>query len=222
MNYPTWHKKTIQALGPISETALYVRTLVFGLIVFGLTYAYTAKMGIPGVLNKSIADTAIILIGLSMLLSGICYFWNFFDTKIVYRKQLGLVGFGFGLVHIGLSFSALTSLLSAATWTKGIPWNWLTGVLATLIFIIMTISSNQYSAAHLGGKTWRMILRTGYLAVALILVHVVLLKSSRWLTWYQAGMKTWPSLSLIVTGFMVIVILMRLALWWSLKSKTKK
>jgi DMSO/TMAO reductase YedYZ heme-binding membrane subunit len=86
----------------------------------------------------------------------------------------------------------------------------------------MAIISNRYSAIHLGGKTWRILLRTGYLAVAMILAHVVLLKSGRWLTWFNGGMKTLPSMSLLVAGFMVVVILMRLILWASLRAKNQK
>jgi hypothetical protein len=93
MRYSQWHKKTVKAIGPVTETSLYLKTLVFSLVIFAITYGYTAWMKIPNVLNKSVADTSIILIGLSMLLSGVCYFWNLFDTKIVYRKHLGLVSF---------------------------------------------------------------------------------------------------------------------------------
>ena len=222
MKYSLWHKKTVQALGPVSDLALYLRTLVFSLVIFGLTYGYTAWMKLPNVLNKSVADTSIILIGLSMLLSGVCYFWNLFDTKIVYRKHLGLVGFAYGVIHMVLSYQAFLAFFSSATWIKGVPWAALTGLIAAVIFLIMTISSNQYSAIHLGGKVWRMVLRTGYIAVLLVMAHVIILKLSRWLTWYDNGMATPPSLSLIVTVFMAIVILLRLALWRSLKTKQSK
>lgn len=221
MRYSQWHKKTLKNIAPITETSLYFRTLIFSLGIFAATFAYVSWLKTPNIWNKSVADTAIILIGLSMLLSGICYFWNILDTKIIYRKHLGLIGAFFGLAHLGLSLTQVMSIFASNTWTKGIPWNWLTGLGASLIFGVMVVISNQYSALHLGGKNWRGILRTGYLAVILILAHVILLKSGRWLTWYQSGMTSLPSMSLIVTGFMLIVILMRLALGWSLMTKSK-
>jgi DMSO/TMAO reductase YedYZ heme-binding membrane subunit len=204
---------------PPSEKTLYFRTAIFSLILFGLAYSYTNWMGIPGVTNKSVADVSILLMGLSMILSGVCYFWNVFDPLIRYRKHLGLVGFAFALAHVGLSFPALQSLFQVSTWEKGAMWPALTGLLAMVIFAIMALISNSFMARSLGGKTWRYILRTGYLAIILVWFHVVLLKSARWITWYQNGMQTPPSLSLIVSIFMVIVVLMRIALWISLARK---
>lgn len=219
MDYPQWHKQAVKNAQPFSEKKLYWRTLFFGLVLFAATYGYTSWLKIPGVLNKSAADTAIILIGLSMLLSSLCYFWNFVDTKIIYRKHLGLLGFAFGVAHIALSYSALLNLFKAETWQQSSLWAPLTGAVATVIFTIMALISNQFMARELGGASWRFILRTGYAAVLLVLAHVYLLKSARWITWYQGGMETPPSLSLVVSVFMVIVILMRILLWFSLKRK---
>jgi DMSO/TMAO reductase YedYZ heme-binding membrane subunit len=206
---------------PPSETTLYIRVLIFSLIMFAAFYGYTSWMKIPNVLNKAAADTAIVLMGLSMILSGVCYFWNFFDSMIRYRKQLGLIGWAFGLAHVILSFSALQALLKPESWAKGIIWPAFTGVIATIIFTIMALISNNLMARSLGGKWWRFILRTGYIAIIFVFAHVVLLKSVRWITWYQGGMKTLPSLSLLVSIFMVLVLLMRIALWISLHNKSK-
>jgi len=208
-----------------SETALYFRVGIFSLLLFGSCYAYTSFLKIPGTLNKSVADTAIILVGLSMLLSSLCYFWNFFDSVIRYRKHLGLVGFAYAIAHLVLSLSAFQALLKVETWEKGLMWPALTGVIAMVIFAIMAIISNSMMAQLLGGKVWRAILRTGYIAIIFVCVHVVLLKFPRWLTWYTSGMQTLPSLSLIVTLFMLIVLIMRVILWWSLKqpnARTKR
>lgn len=222
MSYPQWHRQVFKKIQPLSEMSLYVRSGVFGLLVFASTYLYTSYLKIPGTINKSVADTSIILIGLSMLLSSICYFWNFLDSKIIYRKHLGLVGLAFGIVHIGLSFPALKNLFVMDTWTKGVFWAPLTGAVATVIFLIMALVSNQYSAMHLGGVVWRKILRTGYIAMGLVLAHVIFLKFSRWLTWYQEGAKTLPAMSIVVSVFILFVLIMRVLLWWSLKRKSSQ
>lgn len=222
MSYDKWHKQVVKRVGPVSELQLYVRTLIFGLVSFALFYGYITWLKTPNPLNKAIADASILLIGLSMLLSSLCYFWNFVDTKIVYRKQLGLVGLAFGLVHIGLSFSTVQKLFTLATWQQGKMWPALTGALALVIFACMAFVSNQYAANVLGGKAWRKILRTGYIAVLLIFAHVYLLKSVYIIRWYTGGMKTPPSTSLLMLAFMTIVILMRIALWWSLKTKSAR
>ena len=221
MQYHMWHKQTIQQLKPASDWQQYFRVGLFGLVFFGLSYGYTSWLKTPNPLNKAVADTSIFLMGLSMLLSSICYFWDRFDTKIIYRKHLGLIGYAFAIAHVVLSHSALRRLIFAPNWSESAPWAVLTGLLATGIFTIMAAISNRYMAKELGGRVWRTILRTGYLAVILVWFHVVLLKSSYWMKWYQGGMKTLPSMSLLVSLFMVVVVVMRIRLWWALRSKQK-
>lgn len=200
----------------------YIKTAVLSLAVFGACYGYLWFLAIPGELNKSVADTAIILMGWSMLLSSVCYFWNAMDWAIIYRKYLGLVGFAYALAHMALSWQPFVNLFLAETWQKGAAWPALAGTVAMVIFAIMAAISNSLLARKLGGLWWRRILRTGYVAIIFVWLHVVLLKSARWLTWYQEGMQTLPSLSLLVSVFMVVVLVMRLALWWSLASTARK
>lgn len=204
------------------EWLLYLEAGIFGLLVFALSYTYTGWLNIPGQLNKSLADTAIILMGFSMLLSSVCYFWNFLDWAIIYRKYLGLIGFAFALAHIVLSWTPFMSLFTMNAWQQGKMWPILMGAVALGIFGIMALVSNLYIARKLGFETWKRILRVGYGAVMLVWLHVVLLKSGRWITWYQGGMKTPPSLSLLVTMFMTVVVVMRIFLWWSLRKAASK
>ena len=198
----------------------YIKVLVLGMAIFWGTYSYTTAQQIPNVLNKSVADTSIILIGLSMLLSSLCYFWNFLDSQSIYRRHLGLIGFAFGLVHIGLSQSALFGLFNPETWARGAQWPAFTGMVATVIFTVMALISNTYSIKKLG-RAWRPVLRWGYLALIMVFAHVVLLKSARWITWYNGSMITPPSMSFMVTIFMVLVLVMRVVLLFSLKRRTK-
>jgi hypothetical protein len=203
--------------GIMTDFRLYFKTVVFGLVLFAVFYAYTSWQGLPSVLNKTVADVSIVLIGLSMILSSLCYFWNYWDSKIIYRKYLGIVGFGAVLIHLALSFSLVKKLFAIDYWLQSKSLAFTTGGAAVIIFLIMTLISNRLAAAGLGGRLWRGILRTGYLGVALIWLHVYLLKTKHWMTWYQDGMTSLPSLSMLVTVFMTLVILMRVALWLALR-----
>lgn len=203
----------------LKELKYYVQTTIFGILVFAGTYYYTTWLGIPNVQNKALADTAALLISFSMLLTAICYFWNFFDSKIIYRKYLGLVGFAFGLAHVYLSRGALNALQNVEKWQQGAIWPAFTGVLATLIFLIMTIVSNKLATKILGGKQWKRILRLGYIALVFVLAHVALLKSGHWVTWIEGGMNRAPSMSLIVSGVIIITVLMRIVLFFVLLNK---
>lgn len=220
--YKAWFNRTVKRVGPISETTLYIHAAILGSIIFGLIYAYITYLKIPNALNKAVADTAVILIGMSMLLSGICYFWNFLDTKIIYRKHLGLMGFAFAVVHLLLSWGAFLNLLKIETWQQQKFWAPLTGLIALTIFTIMALVSNKFSALKLGGKVWRGILRTGYIALLFVFAHVVILKAMRWEAWAKGGFKSLPSTSLLVSIFILLVLLMRIALWASLKKKARR
>lgn len=202
-----------------SEVEKYIKTIIFSVITFGILYGYTSWLGIPGTLNKSTADTAVLLMGFSMILSSLSYFLNIFDRFVAYRKYLGLVGFAFAVTHLLLSLSALNSLFTSASIWQAVTSAPGTGLVAMIIFTIMALISNTKAAILLGGKWWKFILRTGYIAIFLVLIHVILLKSSRWLTWYSEGMETPPSASLLVSIFIVVVLVMRIALWLALINK---
>lgn len=200
----------------------YVQTSICSAVIFGACFAYLKFLGIPGEINKSLADTAIILAGLSMVISSLCYFFNFLDWSIAYRKYLGLVSFAFAVAHLVMSWKPFLNLFKVATWQEGRVWPVLAGTVALAIFAVMALISNAFSAKLLGGKLWRQILRFGYVAILFVLAHVVLLKYARWVTWFEEGMTSAPSLSLIVSVFMVFVVVMRVLLWLALRSKSKK
>lgn len=201
------------------EGTFYAWTSLFGLGIFAVCYGYIKWLGIPGELNKSVADAAIILMGFSMWLSSLCYFWDALDWAIIYRKYLGLIGFAFAIAHLVLSWQPFMALFTASTWEQDRAWPAFAGTVALVIFAIMALISNSFAAKRLGGKVWRYILRTGYIAVLFVLAHVVLLRWARWVTWFQEGMPTPPSPSLIVSVFMVVVVVMRAMLWWSIGQK---
>lgn len=202
-----------------SDNMMYVQTIVLGIIFAVALYYYTVWLKIPNPLNKSVADTSIILIGLSMTMASVCYFWNIFDRFIVYRKHLGIIGLLFGIAHIYLSFGFLQKLFVLETWKNGAMWPQLTGLLAALIFIVMALISPSAIAEKIGGKLWRRVLQFGHVGVVLIWLHVYLLKFGRIMQWYTGGMKTPPSASAIILAFMTIVIVLRVALWVALLRK---
>lgn len=204
-----------------SELVMYMQTTVLGIILAVASFYYISWLKIPNPLNKAFADTSIYLIGFSMALASVCYFWNLFDRFITYRKQLGVVGFVFGLIHIYLSFGVLQKLFMFETWQKAVPWGPFTGAIATVIFFVMTLATPSVVAKKLGGQLWRSILRFGHVAVALIWLHVYFLKFGYILKWYNEGMKTFPSSSAIVLAFMTIVIVLRVALGVALAKKNK-
>lgn len=208
---------------PISSWKLLFNTLVFSGFIFliGSLYLFARRGNYDlYIANKVFATTSLVLIGLSFALSGLCYFWDFVDTKIIYRKSLGLVGFAFAIIHIVVTLYFLPHKFAYPDWFVANITSVIFATLALLIFAIMAAISNRFAALELGGKRWRMILRTGYLALVFIIIHFTLLKYQGWIKWFATREPLLPPLSLLEIIFAVAVIILRIALFISIHKKT--
>lgn len=221
MPFAKWHRTVVSKTAKKSEWMLFFESGLFGLVAFLIFFFYTNSLGIPSAVNKAVADASVILIGLSMLLSSVCYFWDFADKLIIYRKHLGLAGFTMVIVHIVLSWSVFAKLFALSFWLQPTARAAVAGALATAIFSMMAFISNKHAAYEMGGVWWRRFLRFGYPGLFLVLLHVLFLKLARWVAWAQAGFEKPPAISLLVSLFILIVIGMRLALWWALLQKKR-
>lgn len=200
----------------ISSTTLWIRTIILSIFVFisGSLYLFIRRGNYDlYVANKVFATTALILIGLSFALSGICYFWNFADSKIVYRKDLGLSGFAFAIVHIIISIFFLPNRFPYPQWMNEHWISALFGTVALIIFSIMAAISNNFAMQRLGVKQWKLILRTGYVAYTAVIVHFAVLKYTEWIKWFTTFQPLLPPLSLFAFVFSVGVIVLRISMF---------
>ncbi|MEX0896228.1 MAG: hypothetical protein WDZ94_04865 [Patescibacteria group bacterium] len=208
------------------EWELWLNSVTFAAVLFALMMLYMYLGGSDFdmvVANRVAAGVSLGLIGVSFILSGVCYFWDRFDSMIVYRKYLGLLGFGMALTHLFISMFALPERFPMSEWLTERLDTFLLGLVATILFTAMAAISNQWAAKKVGGRWWRLLLRWGgYSAYILVFAHVVLLKYRWWLRWAETG-DTWlPPLSLLGALFILIVLSMRVALWWSVRQTAKK
>lgn len=212
------------------EFNVWRNAFMFSVILFTVLSLYLFfRLGNYNVFiaNKATAHTAIILIGLSFALSGVCYFWQSFSPLIIYRKYLGITGFVYGLIH-GL-FSLYTYFFNSSapqgTYTFFTTWTFfglhvsnvvpfLFGLIALLFFAFMTAISNRYAQKKLG-QLWRSLLRIGYGAFIFVMIHFSIKKYQIWTNWFSY-MNGLPPLSLLVTIFGFFVIGLRIALHISL------
>lgn len=208
------------------EWQLWLNTFTFGVVSYALMTLYIFLRGDPFDLynvNRVIAGVSLFLIGLSFILSGVCYFWDKLDSFIVYRKYLGLLGFGMAVAHIFVTVLYLQERYALDQWltTRIVPF--LLGLGSTIIFTFMAAISTQWAAKKIGGRWWRKILRWGgYIAYILLLGHVVMAKQYGWNRWLE-NMDTWmPPLSMLGVVFIVVVLGMRVALWWSVRRQPKR
>jgi len=227
--------------GPMLPRQLLWRTgwVSLSVFLFSLWYLSLTEPGtLPVTVNKALADTAMILIGFSFALSGLCYFWDFFDTKIIYRKYLGIAGFAFGLAHGVMSLIFYLYLKPRGYETNPIfildhQWDFgsffipnlyafASAVIALLIFAMMTAISNQYAIHELGGVWWRRLLRVGYLAYIFATLHFLIKNIPEWKVMFATGVQTLPPLNMFIFLLVVGVIMLRSVLWYSLWKKSRQ
>ena len=223
MPFAKRHEEIIKKITPPSQLRMWLNTFAFGFLVFaaGALYLF-ARRGVFDlyIANKALAVDALVLIGLSLALSGLVYFWDFVDTKIIYRKFLGLAGFGLAGLHVIISLFLLPEKLGfKELWEHPVSMSF--GAAALLIFIMMAAISNKYAFHQLGSKRWRTLLRLGYWAFIFVLVHLSILKYGDWAKWFGSFDPILPPLSLLAIIFGVAVIILRLALWFSIRKKQK-
>ena len=218
------HQEIIKKIGPINEKKLWINTFIFSLfILLGTSIYLFFQRGQfnANMINNSIANASMILIGLSFALSGLCYFWDFVDSKIIYRKYLGLIGFAFALAHIFLAFFIFSEKFPYPQWYLSNIWSVITALIAILIFTMMAFISNKYAIHELGGLNWRRLLRVGYIAYVFVIIHITLLSYPWWVRWLTTFNTILPPLSLIIVLFALFVIVLRIALLIAIEKHKK-
>ncbi len=196
---------------------LFSILLVIVCFFYIVTFDHHPTPSLLSTLNQSLANAGMILIGLSFLFSSICYFWNFFDKKIIYRKYIGLMGFWLIVLH-GILTLALPQFPLAAFFLPENIVAFLAAVDAFLILLMMAFISHRSVIKKIGGRRWRILLRTGYIAYAFGIIHLALKKYPLWVLWVgNFPEHLLPPLSLLVTFFAFLVFLLRIALFISLK-----
>jgi DMSO/TMAO reductase YedYZ heme-binding membrane subunit len=213
---------------------LYGKTLVLGVIIwiFSLLY-YVLQQGFIGIYsaNRALTFTGGILILLSFALSGLSYFWGIGKGKLGYRKELGVIGFGFIILHMLISDYLFANGLTNLRYFFSQPAKFLPSTLAVCIYIMMIAVSNFGVPAKIGAIAWRRLLRIGYAAIFLSIIHFSLISYQQWINWYNYFLPKnpplglfipqLPPLSLILFILSILTLLLRLALQISLMKKAK-
>jgi DMSO/TMAO reductase YedYZ heme-binding membrane subunit len=222
------YQDIMQRRKPTTTSRLWFFSILFGVTTFLLSLLYERiELGVIdySTVNRSIAASAILSIGFSYALSGICYFWNFLDTKIIYRKQLGLVGMNIAIIHVLVSWYYYNHNASGSSYYSFYHiWNiggvnisnavsFTFGLVALAIFLMMALASRKFIMPKLGGKLWRELLRVGYVAMVLLIFHYGIKEYAVWDAWIHGSTTSWlPPLSFLVMLFTIAVVALRLTL----------
>jgi DMSO/TMAO reductase YedYZ heme-binding membrane subunit len=156
---------------------------------------------------------------MSMMLSSMSYFFNFLDTKLKYRKQLGLIGY-----FLALGYSVSLVWRYPDTYLHDFPY-WLIkpdtilGLVAMSIFTVMAVVST-HTGMQWAGTRFRPILRTGYVAYFLLVLRAVYLQGEVWGKWWTS-FEGLPPPRMLLSLFALGVIGLRLMMQVSLARKVK-
>ncbi len=160
---------------------LWMNSLLIMFGVNGFFFLYVTLLDGPFTLisfAKVMAGTANFLFAASLSLSSLGYFFDFLDSKVVYRKYFGLLGY-----FSALTYMLLLPILQPERYWYGFFENFWTsdfllGISAMAIFTMMTLISNDRAMMAIGPVRWRNLLRFGYLAFFLLVVRAMMNESN--------------------------------------------
>lgn len=188
--------------GPVILSAvLLIFTNSYNFFYFG---SFTTKS-----IVEAIAGAAAILIGISFSLSSMSYYFNFLDTKLAYRKEIGLLGY-----YLAVTYSVLLMITVPERYLNGfsthiLSWDFILGLSALAILTAMALVSVNKIMMKVTPAVGRKILRFGYVAYFLLIVRAIILEHDIWLSWI-ANYNGLPPARLLVTFFSSFVIILRI------------
>lgn len=204
------------------ELRTWIHTFLLSLLIVDLWLMYQV-VG-EGTITLSIVSTAIAatggtLIGMSFALSGICYYFNFLDRQIYFRKYLGVIGYFYALLY-----SILLLYVDSERYLYGFFENigtldFILGLTVMSILTFMTAISNSWAMKVLG-HYWRMFLRFGYLAYLLLIIRAIIMESDVWYTWLLS-LDGLPPVRMLLSLFASSVIILRIILEITKRLKPK-
>jgi DMSO/TMAO reductase YedYZ heme-binding membrane subunit len=201
---------------------LWIWSLFISLLIFALFFLYSLGLGVTPswrMLNTVSANTGITVIILSLAIGTLSYFFPSVTRFIKYRKEIGIIGFLIVLFHIFVTLFYLRERFPfPASYLHGKSLlSFSAALVSTCILTMMTLISNSL-AIKFFGKWWRRLLRVGYLAALLALLHMSLRETRSWSAYLQNIMEP-PPLSILLLWFGVWVILLRISVYFLTRNK---
>lgn len=164
-------------LSKLFRVAILLPALYWGYLIYaGEVGADPAKT-----LNHKAGDIALYYLLLNLAIGALISFSfrfpPFLRFLLVNRRFLGVVTFLYLVGHLffylvmeGLEPQAFTQIFSKLYLALGFS--------AWLILLLLALTSNNFSVRRLGGRRWKLIHRSVYVASALATVHVLLIEKA--------------------------------------------
>lgn len=184
----------------------------------GLILYLTARRGYfdLSIVNKSLASGSLIMLGIVLLIGPLSRLYQRFDTWINYRKELGILAFFLGVVHVYLSMFLLAKRGPFGLFQSR-PLVAYSGLLALVIMVFLFIISFEKIKAKITTvKWWKMQYWGARIAALAVLFHMTVFKYPEWGKWLagdagKLAIPSWPPASLLVALFSAFVLLVRIS-----------
>lgn len=190
-------------------------------ITIGFFYQYAVvRYGVAGLssLNKSLATSTLVLLGIVLLLGPLARMFSVFDRAFKYRKEFGVLTFYTGAAHVYLS---MFTLARRGPWGLYVsqPVAAYAGLVALIIMFFLLVISLRAIELTFGTKLWWRLQNWGArIAFLLIAIHLTALKVSGWVSWLRTrgagipqGVPSLPPLALLGAVFAAFVVIVRLS-----------
>ena len=199
------------------ENRLWKVSFLWGALFFVIWAAYDfARTGTLtfGSLASDLEWTAAVLIGVSYAFGTFTFYTDFLDSKLTYRKYLGLMGYFVLLLYTVLLILGRSELFLQAPYDgfSALSFQLLCAVL--LILCGMTLVGNNEKLSRSQPKLWRNLLRVGYMIYVFWVPRSILMDGSVWNVWGQGiSGHILPPPSFLVTVLALLVIAFRLSVF---------
>jgi len=183
--------------------------------LYGVEIVASGESGITS-LNTGLAAGTLFLLGTVLLLGPLSRLFSIFDWALKYRKELGIMSFFTGLLHVYL---VMFPLARSGPWGLYLsrPLSAYPGLEALVILFVLLIISNTAATKTLGATLWWQIQYWGARsAFVLIAFHMVVLKYKTIMAWLVPGgvelvpgVIHYPPLIIWEAQFVLLVLLIR-------------
>lgn len=178
--------------------------IISAIVILAFAWYYFIFKAFPvnmGFLNAVTAFSATIILSFSFFMGPLSNVIHWFKQYLHDRKEYGLVGYSLASIHLLLAimimlepgremfFADVGSLVFAG--------------MAFVIFTIMAFTSTNKWVTQLGYDNWKMLQRTGYIALASVAAHIALLEEGVFLS-RDSG--------IIAINFILLILILRIIL----------
>jgi len=200
------------------KSNLYIKPFLFAFFMFIGYCAYLfLRRGYIDlyIANKAIAGVSFTLLCVVFVLGTITRLFSLFDKYLMYRKELGIVSFGYALAHSFISFFMLPQHFPLSRFMS-FPPSFIFGLSGLIVLIILAIYSSQQIIEKLDRKKWWKLQNWGLrIAFVFVLLHVIPMKWNGWTGWFSGtgganlAIPQLPPLSILVSLFGIYVLIVR-------------